>query len=85
MDDKRRAKDGVVVCLRVEGEEIRLIFDDVETDNDTNPIQWNYRTFFTCNNYDKEKVLNSELTNEQYQQIGFNLMARIGAIHKTNK
>jgi len=34
---------------------------------------------------EKEMILESELTDEQYQEIGFNLMARLGAIYKTNK
>lgn len=85
VDDKKRTKDGVVACLRVEDKEARLIFDDVESDETTNPISWSYRAFFTWNTYELEKVLKSDLTDEQYQEIGFNLMARLGAIHKTSK
>jgi len=57
MDDRKRAADGVVACIRDEGDELRLIFDDVE----------------------------SETRENRYQEIGFNLMARLGAIYKTKK
>ena len=57
MDDRKRAADGVVACIRDEGDKLRLIFDDVE----------------------------SETRENRYQEIGFNLMARLGAIYKTKK
>jgi hypothetical protein len=85
MDDGKRATDGVVACIRDEGDKIRLIFDDVESAIDVNPIAWAFRTFFPWNAYDKDKLLDSELTDEQYQEIGFNLVARLVAIHKTRK
>jgi len=85
MDDKKRATDGVVACIRDEGDKLRLIFDDVESENAVNPISWSFHTFYTWNTYEKEKVLESELTDEQYQEIGFNLMARLGAIYKTTR
>jgi hypothetical protein len=83
MDDRKRARDGVVACIRDEGDRIRLIFDDVESEKAENPTSWKFHTFFTWNTYDKTKVLESELTDEQYQEIGFNLMTRLGAIYKT--
>ena len=82
MDDRKRAADGVVACIRDEGDKLRLIFDDVESKTLENPISWDFHTFYTWNTYDKEKFLESELTDEQYQEIGFNLMARLGAIYK---
>jgi hypothetical protein len=85
LDDKKRALDGVVACLRDEGDKVRLIFDDVESDTQENPISWHFHTFFTWTTFDKEKVLESELTNEQYADIGFNLMARLAAIYRTSK
>jgi hypothetical protein len=85
MDDRKRAADGVVACIRDEGDKIRLIFDDVESKTEENPISWDFHTFYTWNTYVKEKALGSELTDEQYQEIGFNLMARLVAIHKTKR
>ena len=85
MDDRKRAKDGVVACIRDEGDKLRLISDDVESEIELNPISWDFRTFYTWNTYEKEKVLESELTDEQHQEIGFNLMARLSAIYKTKK
>ena len=81
MDDRKRATDGVVACIRDEGDKIRLIFDDVESVGEENPKSWKFRTFYTWNAYDKEKLLESRLTDEQYQDIGFHLMARLTAIH----
>ena len=85
MDDRKRATDGVVACIRDEGDKLRLIFDDVESETEENPISWAFRTFYTWNTYEKVKVLESDLTDEQYQEIGFNLMARLGANYKTKK
>jgi hypothetical protein len=85
LDDRKRATDGVVACIRDEGDKFRLIFDDVESKSQENPTSWDFRTFFTWNMYDKDGILESELTDEQYQDIGFNLMARLAAIYKTKK
>jgi len=85
MDDKKRASDGVVACIRDEGDKVRLIFDDVESRIHENPISWDFRTFFTWNTYDKEKFFEAELSDEQYQDIGFTLIARLAAIYKVRK
>ncbi len=84
-DPKQRAPEGVVAYLLIKDDEARLIFDDVIAEGERNPKSWKYRTLFTWNDYSAEKVLDSELSDEQYQEIGFNLMARLGAIHKTKK
>jgi hypothetical protein len=84
LDDKKRSFDGVVACIRDEGDKVRLIFDDVESNTQENPISWRFHTFFTWTTFDKKKVLESELTSEQYADIGFNLMARLAAIYTTS-
>lgn len=84
-DPKQRAPEGVVSCLLIKDGEARLIFDDVIAEEEGNPTSWRHRTLFTWNDYSAEKVLDSKLTDERYQEIGFNLMARLGAIHKARK
>jgi len=44
-----------------------------------------FRIFYTWNTNDKDAVLESELPVEQYQQIGFKLMARLGPFIKHKK
>jgi hypothetical protein len=85
LDDKKRSKDGVVACIRDEGHELRLIFDDVESENDINPISWNFRLFYTWHTYNKENLLECNLTDDQYRDIGLALMARLRAIYLTKK
>ncbi len=87
LDDKKRSKDGVVACIRDEGHKLRLIFDDVESENNINPISWDFRTFYTWTTFNKEKLLECNLTDDQYRDIGFTLMARLRAfyISKNNK
>lgn len=84
-DPEKRPPEAVVACLLVKEGEARLIFDDVMAENGKASTSWTFRTHFTRNDYDAKKVLDSELTDEQYQEIGFNLMARLGAIYKTSK
>jgi hypothetical protein len=85
MDYQKRATGGDVTCIRVEGDKLRLIFDDVASETEENPTSWDFGTNYTWNTYETEKVLESRLTDEQYQEIGFNLMARLGAIYKTKQ
>ncbi len=85
LDDNKRSHYGVVSCLRDEEDELRLIFDDVKSKDETNPMYWEFKTFFTWKKYDKEKLLECDLSDEQYKEIGINLIARLGAIYKQKK
>ena len=77
-DDGLRTSNGVVACLReVEGGKLRLIFDDVVTDNPCHPASWKTEMLFTFNDYDKDKMSSLELTKEDFAMIGENLVLRL--------
>ena len=81
-DDGRRAKEGVVVCLRDLGDgSSRLIFDDVIAESEDSPTSWAFKTFYTWNTYDNSKMDNMQLSNEQLERIGAALIARLLAIN----
>jgi hypothetical protein len=86
-DDKIRSDLGVVVCLRDMGDGVsRLFFDDVKSDQLHNPINWAYNYFYTFTPEIKNVPLDSmELTDDQYQQIGVALVARLLALEKRIK
>ena len=82
-DDKIRSSLGVVVCLRDMGDGIsRLFFDDVKSDQLLNPINWTHNYFYTFTPELKNVPLDAmELSEDQYQQIGVALVARLLALN----
>lgn len=77
-DDGIRSSNGVAACLRkVSGGKLRLIFDDVVTDNPHHPVNWKTDMLFTFNDYDREKISSLELTKDDFAMIGENLVIRL--------
>ena len=82
VDDNVRSRHAVVACLRDLGNgSSKLIFDDVVTESESNPINWSFECFFTWNDYPNEKLDQMQLSRQQYQEIGENLVARLLALN----
>lgn len=62
------------------GEEIRLTFDDVETESVASPTNWTKTTLFTSNTYPEAELENMALSKEQFAEIGENLVQRLLAL-----
>jgi hypothetical protein len=77
-DDTIRSHEGVVACLRDNGDGTsKLIFDDVDANSTTNPIQWSFSCFYTWGNYSDSDLNQMKLSPQEYQAIGENLVARL--------
>jgi hypothetical protein len=86
LDNKERHDIGVVACLvKTEDGALRLVFDDVKSKTKVAPQQWTTECLFTWVDLDFEKVVAHELTDKQYEEIGFNLVARLVASMKTQQ
>ncbi len=83
LDNKERNDIGVVACLVKTDGALRLVFDDVKSKSKTIPQKWTTECLFTWVDLDFEKVVGHELTDKQYEEIGFNLVARLVASMKT--
>lgn len=82
-DDGIRAKAGLVVCFRKdENKKIRIIFDDVKSDSTENPESWMPEQFFTWVSCSEDKLKNLDFTEDEYAEIGFNVLSRLVAIDK---
>jgi hypothetical protein len=82
-EENHRAKEGVAVCLRDLGDgRSRLIFDDVVADDPSEraPV-WRHKAFFTHNAYANHQLDNMQLTDQQFQEIGQAIVARLLAIN----
>lgn len=86
-DSRHRAKEGIVICLRDLGDgNSRLIFDDVVADDPTARERiWRHKVFFTHSAYPNDHLDNMELSDQQFQQIGEAVVARLLAINKRVK
>lgn len=81
-DDGVRARVGVIACVRpMPNGKTRLIFDDANADSARNPTAWTPERLFTWNDYDASRFADVELTQEQFAQIGENLVMRLVALH----
>jgi hypothetical protein len=82
-DDNRRSEFGLSICLRdMEDGTSRLFIDDVKADKDENPINWKYNSFFSFTpGFDNETLDNMSLTDEQFQNIGTAVVARLLALN----
>jgi hypothetical protein len=76
-NEEHRAKNAVVVCLHDLGDgHSRIIFDDVVADDPSAEARvWRHRVFFTHNAHDNDQL------DEQYQEIGVAVVARLLAIN----
>ena len=58
----------------------KLYFDNVKSEESSNPETWEYDVFYTVNEYDSHKIEKMELSKEQYAEIGENLILRLLAV-----
>jgi hypothetical protein len=82
-----RAKEGIVICLRDLGDgRSRLIFDDVVADDPgCGERVWRHKVFFTHNAYPNDQLDGMELSDQQFQEIGEAIVARLLAINNRVK
>ena len=73
----------MAVCLRDMGNGTsRILMDDVKSDKQELPINWQYDYFYTFTpEPDNEALENMQLTDEQFQKIGAAVVARLLAIN----
>lgn len=77
-DDGIRSRSGVVACLReIDSCTLRLIFDDVTTDDPHHPVDWTTNVLYTFNDYNKDEMVALNLSQEEFAMIGENLIARL--------
>lgn len=82
---KPRSYYGVVASLQLlENGKVRLVLDDVCSQTDNWPQMWQSHYPFTQNDFERQKFLASELSEQQLAHIGLILVARLSAL-TTNK
>lgn len=81
-DDKIRSQEGLAICLRDMGNGTSRIFmDDVKSDKQELPVNWKHYCFFTFTpELNNEALANMQLTDQQFQEIGAAVVARLIAI-----
>jgi len=80
-DDGMRADSGVVACIRnIPGGKMRVIFDDVKSDRTTKPKQWKHQVVFKWHEFDRDKLVNLELSEKEFAVIGQDLLIRLLAL-----
>jgi len=85
IDDNIRSKRGVVASLKDEGEQVRLVFDDVKSSRKENPKNWKTSVLYTWKDYEEKDILNMNLTDQQYKEIGEILVLRLVALYELEK
>jgi hypothetical protein len=82
-DDGVRGRTGVVVSLvDVPDGRVRLVFDDVERAESSDPRRWDHEFFFTRTELDREAALKVEVSQAELAKIGFAVLARLAAHRK---
>jgi uncharacterized protein YjiS (DUF1127 family) len=82
-DDRRRGTVGVVACaVALDGDRVRLVFDDVAASSSTWPHEWKTTNLFTWLECDASAFAKTELTERQLADIGLTLVARLAAMSK---
>jgi hypothetical protein len=81
VDDTIRGKVGIVIsAVARDSGRIRLVFDDVAATSTESPQHWRATCLFTWNEYDPADIENMSLSDEDFQNIGENVVARIHAL-----
>lgn len=82
-DDKIRSRVGLAICLRDMGNGASRIFiDDVKGDKEQNPINWEHDYFYTFTpEFNNSSIENMKLSDDQYQEIGVAVVARLLALN----
>jgi hypothetical protein len=75
---------GIVVSLKVEGDQVRIIFDDVVSEGeDQPPRRWRHVVLYTSTHFARQSFEANELSDEQLASIGLAVIARLAAIEAT--
>ena len=77
-----RGREGVLASLYSEGDFVRLDLDDAEGSKAKFPSHWKTITPYTSVEFDSQKLLNLELSAEEFARIGENIVARLVASMK---
>ena len=73
---------GVTAYIKQENsEDIRLVFNDVDSTSDSDNPDWKHSVLFAYNNYDKKALKEMTLSKDQYAEIGENLILRLLALN----
>ena len=82
-DDGTRGTSGVVLSL-VEGQqgELRLVLDDVQNESGSGCGPWRHHTLFTFKSYSQESIGHLDLSEKELADIGFQVLARLGALRE---
>lgn len=84
-ENEQRAKKGLVLCIHRTSEgKLRLVMDDVVAESDRWPQTWRSHVFVTRNEYDPEGFLEAQLTEAEFAEIGFTVVARLAATFDRN-
>jgi hypothetical protein len=81
-EDGRRSLSGVLLSL-VENTpgEFRLVLDDVSNQGGSGLGPWRHESLFTLKSYSRADIENQTLSERQLAEIGFNVLARLRALH----
>ena len=86
VDDGVRGKVGIVIsAVERDSGRIRLAFDDVTATSTESPQHWRATSLFTWNEYDPADIENMSLSDEDFQNIGEMVVARIHALQKPDR
>jgi hypothetical protein len=82
-DDGARGVSGVAVSIvERDGGRARLIFDDIVRSGPA-PMQWKAELFFTRVEFELADLLEGQLEDKDYANIGHAIVARLAAHHRT--
>ena len=85
IDYSGRRATGVVVSLeRLSGWSVRVVFDDVEKGHFVDAAGWLTVSPYTSTEYDGAKFAELTFTDAELAEIGFNLLARLSALAKSD-
>ena len=86
VDDGIRGNVGIVIsAVERDSGRIRLAFDDVTATSTESPQHWRATSLFTWNEYDPADIENMSLSNEDFQNIGKMMVARIHAFRSQKR
>ena len=83
-DDRRRSNLGVVACaVALDGDRVRLCFDDVKSKSSQWPHDWQTEVLYTWLECDSTDFANTQFSERQLADIGLTLVARLAALAKS--
>jgi hypothetical protein len=81
LDDGVRSSTGVVASLAPTANgKMRLVFDDAESDRESNPTAWTPRALFSSKEFDAVQLRSLKLSESELARIGENLLIRLLAL-----